>query len=205
MKQFEGTANLYMEKIEGTALSTAATPRLWLRYGDDTFVIQQEEHKQNFLENINNVDPANKFTVENSQQGRAILFLYTIVEPQADNTLSHTAYRKPMHTDQYLQWDSHHHLVAKYSIISTLTHRARTVCTTTELLNQELQHLREALTKCKYPKQDLDKIEKDLSATTRMGATWKRTRMNKVGVRMTTTMGTLRKEMPPRIDTPRAT
>ena len=45
-------------------------------------------------------------------------------------------------------------------MISTLTHRARTVCTMPELLKSELQHLRKALTKCKYPKWALDKVEK---------------------------------------------
>ena len=64
-----------------------------------------------------------------------------------------------MHTYQYLQWDSHHNLGAKYSVISTLTHKARTVCTKPELLNKDIQHLRNALTKCKYPKWALDKVE----------------------------------------------
>ena len=45
-------------------------------------------------------------------------------------------------------------------MISTLTHRARTVYTKPELLNSELQHLRKALTKCKYPKWALDKMER---------------------------------------------
>ena len=45
--------NLYMEHFERTALRTASNPRLWLRYVDDTFATQQEEHKQNFLEHIN--------------------------------------------------------------------------------------------------------------------------------------------------------
>ena len=104
-------------------------PRLWMRYVDDTFVIQQEEHRQNFLEHINNMVPAIKFTLESNQQDVSIPFLDTIVKPEADSTLSLTVYRKPMHTDQYLQWDSHHNLVAKYSVISILTQRARTVCT----------------------------------------------------------------------------
>ena len=101
-----------------------------MRHVDDTLVIQQEGHKPN-LEHINKVDPAIKFTVEGDQENGAIPFLDTLVEPEADNTLSITIYRKPMHTDQYLQWDSHHNLAAKYSVISTLTHRARTVCTKT--------------------------------------------------------------------------
>ena len=68
-----------------------------------------------------------------------------------------------MHSDQYLQWDSQHNLPATYSVISTLTHRARTVCTKPELLNQEMQHLRKAITKCKYPKWALDKMERRFS------------------------------------------
>ena len=38
-------ANLYMEYYEKKALSTTSTPRLWMRYVDDTFVIQQEGQK----------------------------------------------------------------------------------------------------------------------------------------------------------------
>ena len=49
---------------------------------------------------------------------------------------------------------------AKYSVNSTLTQKARTVCTKPEHLNQEIQHLGEALTQCKYPKWALDKIER---------------------------------------------
>ena len=56
------------------------------------------------------------------------------------------------HMDQYLQWDSHHHLSAKYSVISTLTHRAKIVYNNPELLQKEMEHLRKALTNCIYPK-----------------------------------------------------
>ena len=73
--------NLYMKHFERSALSTATTPRVWMRYVDD------------------------------------------------------------------IQWDSHYNLVAKYSALSTLTHSTRTVCTKSELLNQEIQQLRKALTK----------------------------------------------------------
>ena len=71
-----------------------------MRYVDDTFVIQQEEHKHNFLDHSNKVDPAIKFTVESNQCDGAIPFLDTTVKPEADNTLSLTVCRKPTHTDQ---------------------------------------------------------------------------------------------------------
>ena len=49
---------------------------------------------------------------------------------------------KPTHTDRYLQWDSHHHLSAKFSVIQTLSHRASIVCSNPELLLKEKDHLR---------------------------------------------------------------
>ena len=139
-------ANLYMEYFERTALSTATTPRLWMRYVDATFVIQQEEHKQNFLEHINNVGPAIMFTVESNHHDGAIPFLDTKVKPEVDNTLSITVYRKPMHADQYLLLDSHHNLAAKYSVISTLTTELTHFAP--NLNSQEIQHFSKALTKC---------------------------------------------------------
>ena len=128
-------ANLYMEYLEQKALSTVPhLPRFWHRFVDDTFVIHKEVNKQDFLQHINSVDPAIRFTVEDNKEDGFIPFLDTIVKPEADGSLSITVYRKPMHTDQYLQWDSHHHLSAKFSVINTLSHRAKTVCSRPELL-----------------------------------------------------------------------
>ena len=107
---------------------------------DDTFVIQQGSHKQLFLDHINHIEPAIKFTVEGNQENGTIPFLDTLVKPEADNPLSISVYRKPNHTDQYLKWDSHCNLAAKYSVIGTLTHRAKTVCMGQELFNKEIQH-----------------------------------------------------------------
>ena len=161
-------ANLYMEYLEQKALSTAPNPpKFWGRYVDDTFVIHKEANKQSFLQHINSVDPAIRFTVEDNKEDGSIPFLDTIVKPEVDGSLSITVYRKPTHTDQYLQWDSHHHLSAKFSVIQTLSHRASTVFSNPELLQKEKQHLRKALTKCNYPKWALDKVEKRLNRSTR--------------------------------------
>ena len=157
-------ANLYMEHFEQKAPSTAHTPaRFWHRYVDDTCVINKEIHKQEFLQHINSVDPAIQFTMETNNEDGSIPFLDTIVKPEADGTLSITVYRKPIHKDQYLQWDSHHHLSAKFSVIHTLSHRAQTVCSNPELLHREKAHLRNALTQCKYLKWALDKVERMLN------------------------------------------
>ena len=116
---------------------------LWHQYEDDTGVIQKEEYKQNFLQHMISVDLAIQFTMENNKEDGGIPFLDTTVKPETEGKMSITVYRKPTHMDQYLQWDNHHHLSAKYSVISILTH------SNPELLQKEMEHLMKALTNCK--------------------------------------------------------
>ena len=71
--------------------------------------------------------------------------------PQSDGSLITSVYRKPTHTDQYLQWNSRHHLSAKFSVINTFKQRARTVCSNQHLLQEEEDDLNRALKRCKYP------------------------------------------------------
>ena len=103
---------------------------------DDTFVIKKEENQQNFLQHTDSVDLAIQFAMENNKKDSAIPFLDTVVKPETDGKLSITVYRKLKCENQYLQWDSHHHLSAKYSVISTHTHRAKIVCSNPEFLQK---------------------------------------------------------------------
>ena len=57
--------------------------------------------------------------------------------PEEDGSLKTTVFRKPTHTDLYLQWDSHHTLPSKYSVIGTLLHRAKTIWSDPHLLKQD--------------------------------------------------------------------
>ena len=123
-------ANIFMEEFEVKALSSIPhPPSLWLRFFDDTFVINRAEHSQDLLHHINNQDPHIQFTVEQTQQG-SLPFLDTLVMIEPDNTFSTTVYRKPTHTDQYLHWDINHHITAKQSVYNTLAHRAKIVSST---------------------------------------------------------------------------
>ena len=152
-------ANLYMESFENRALTSAVNPpRLWKRYVDDTCVIIKQSQKEEFLQYINSVDPSIKFTTEEPRQDGSMPFLDTLVTPQQNGTLTTSVYSKPTHTDLYLQWDSHHNLASKFSVINTLTHRAKAVCYNAKLLETELKHLQEVLGHCKYPKWAIDKV-----------------------------------------------
>ena len=58
-----------------------------------------------------------------------------------------------------MQWDSHHSLSSKYSVIGTLTHRAKVVFTNSELLQGELNNLIRALGKCNYPTWAIKRVQ----------------------------------------------
>ena len=86
-------------------------------------------------------------------------FLDTIVTINDDGSLNTKVYRMPTHTDLYLQWDSHHAIAAKYSVINTLHHRARAVCSNKQLLKEEEDHLQKVLTENKYPILALNRVK----------------------------------------------
>ena len=74
-----------------------------------------------------------------------------LISPDENGRLNTSVYKKETHTDQYLHWDSHHPITSKYSVVGTLYHRARTVCSTPEKLQKEEKHLYQSLKRCKYP------------------------------------------------------
>ena len=133
---------------------------LWKRFVDDTFVVIKKCHQEEFFHHINLIEDTIQFTAEDTQADGSLPFLDVLVIPQPDGSLSTAVYRKPIHTGQYLQWDSHHAISAKYSVISTLFHRAKEVCSTKQHLEEEQDHIKQALTACKYPKWALNRVEK---------------------------------------------
>ena len=128
-------ANIFMEHFEKQALESAPhPPSLWRRFVDDTFVILETSHKEEFFHHLNSLDSHIKFTVENTRDDGSIPFLDTLITPNNDGCLQKQVFRKPTHTNQYLKWDSHHAISNKYSVISSLLHRAKDICSNQELL-----------------------------------------------------------------------
>ena len=157
-------ANLYMEDFETKAISSAVHPPSTLkRLVDDTFVVIESSRKEEFLDHINNLDPNIQFTTEDAKPYGSLPFLDTLIQKQPDNSLSTSVYRKPTHTDLYLQWNSHHHLSAKYSVINTLRHSAKTVCSNQHLLEKEEKDLNRALSNCRYPPWALNRARINIS------------------------------------------
>ncbi|XP_071441730.1 conserved oligomeric Golgi complex subunit 3-like [Hetaerina americana] len=118
-------ANFFMEDFEEKALRTAKLrPRYFFRYVDDTFIVWPHGPAalNEFLEHMNSVHPNIRFTMEKEDNGQ-LPFLDILIKKREDGTLSHSVYRKPTHTDLYLNGESHHHPSQKRSVLSTLLHR----------------------------------------------------------------------------------
>ena len=153
-------ANLFMEDLEVQAIQTSSTPpTLWKRFVDDTFTIIKKEDRNSFLQHLNSIHQNIKFTCEEVRDDGSMSFLDILITPKEDGSLSTSVFRKPTHTDLYLQWDSHNTISFKYSVAGTQYHRAKTICSDPPLLQREEDHLCQALKKCKYPTWDINRVK----------------------------------------------
>ena len=144
-------ANLYMEFFEELALRTApARPRIWKRYVDDTFTLVKKGDVDELLIHLNSIRPSIKLTTE-LEEGGSIPFLDTRVTRKVDGKLDVTVYRKPMHTDRYLHFSSHHPTHVKKGLVRCLYDRARNITKEASNLETEKAHLSGALQRNGYP------------------------------------------------------
>src|SRR5215475_9299218 len=80
-----------------------------------------------FLNHLNGLHKKIKFTMEIEKDGH-LPFLDIHIYRRTDGSLGHKIYRKPTHTNLYLQQNSHHHPANKNSVLTSLIHRAKTLC-----------------------------------------------------------------------------
>ena len=121
-------------------------PRLWLRYVDDTFVIQNADYNHQFLQHISSIGPHIQFTAETPKSDGSIPFLYIYFHMDLTTLLTNVKVI-PTHTDQYLHWDNHHNPSSKFSVLNNHTDRARTVYAHPQLLHKEEEIHKGGITK----------------------------------------------------------
>ncbi|XP_072020328.1 uncharacterized protein [Amphiura filiformis] len=149
-------ANIFMEALEQQGIATApldCRPKLWLRYVDDILEVIQRDSVQQLTDHINQVDKSGsiKFTFEQESQGQ-LPFLDTLIVKKDDGTVKLLVYRKPTHTDQYLNYQSHHPLHQKLGVVRTLYNRKDTIVTEEQDKEEEEKKIQEALQTCGNPK-----------------------------------------------------
>ena len=144
-------ANIYMEYFEEMALgSTSLKPSIWLRYGDDTFILwPHQENVQILLDHVNSIRPTIQFTMEKEQDNK-LPFLDVLVTCTEQGFRS-SVYCKPTFTRQYFNFNSHHPYTVKKGIVYCLQHRAKTISSDTDAYQEEMISLRNNLHRNNYP------------------------------------------------------
>ena len=140
-----------MEDVETRAIETFAhPPKLWLRYVDDTYVIIEKKFLNIFFDHINNLEPSTKFTME-TENDNQLPFLDTLIQRSKNGELSSSIFRKPTHTDRYLNFRSDHPLQHKRAVFDTLMHRAVILPSHKLEKRKEIKYIKTALKKNLYP------------------------------------------------------
>lgn len=145
-------ANLVMEEVEQTAISTYhKPPRFWKRYVDDTCTVLPKGSVHEFHRHLNGVNRHIQFTVEEEKDG-CLPFLDILLTRDVDGSIQTAVYRKKTHTDRYLDFSSHHPLSHKRSVAATLLRRARDLSSNAVNRSKEETHVVSALRSNGYPR-----------------------------------------------------
>ncbi|KFD52603.1 hypothetical protein M514_06450, partial [Trichuris suis] len=119
---------------------TDATPLFFKRYVDDVFAILPRGKEDSFLEIMNNEFPnVILFTIEKEVDGK-LPFLDTLII-RSPNGIKTTVYRKPTHSDKYVDSSSRHPKPVLIGILQNMVDRAITICDP-DYLTQEIEHIR---------------------------------------------------------------
>jgi hypothetical protein len=131
--------------FEGKALdSFPLKPKGWRIYVDDTNFLwtHGRNNLDEFFDHLNNQHENIKFTME-IEKDNSILFLDVCITKKGNGSFGHEVYRKPTHTDRYLNVDSHHFPSQNLGVVNTLMTRDLRM-SDEEHVELELNHLEDA-------------------------------------------------------------
>ena len=143
-----------MVHLEESIVTTlGATMPLWFRYVDDTFTFIKEQEVENVKTILNNFHPDIKFTSE-MEINNSISFLDIRLIKNNQGTLITEVHRKQTDTNKYIHWKSFAPDTWKIGTLKGLFRRAYTVCSNSDGLKKEIDHLFFVFTKVNgYPEQ----------------------------------------------------
>ena len=110
----------------------------------------KKDEAEGLLDHLNSVRSSIQLTLEVEKDGM-LPFLDTLLQKKEDGSLDVTVYRKPTHTNHYLNFQSHHPPHVKRGLVRCLHDRARGITSTQDNLQKEEHHLSKVLRRSGYP------------------------------------------------------
>ena len=151
-------ADLVMEDVQQRALRTYPNPpKFWKRYVDDTCCILRSDLVDDFHSHLNTIETTIQFTLEIEAQAQ-LPFLDVLILRNPDKFIDTTVFRKPTHTNKYLDFSSHHPIAHKTAVVRTLFHRAITIPSTDPSKTEEQQTVVKSLELNGYPKKAIERM-----------------------------------------------
>ena len=153
--------NMVMEDVEKRALETFTTPlKCWKQYVDDVFCIAPKDLVASLFQHINNIEPSIQFTLESENAQGYLPLLDVQLQRSDEGSISTSVYRKPIHTDKYLDFTSRHLSTHKNAVVRTLFSRANTHSSSTQHLRSECERIYGSLCLNHYPASFVRRLEK---------------------------------------------
>ena len=155
--------DIFMADLEEKALAGASediAPSVWKRYVDNILSVVNRKKGQQLLEYLNAQHGQIKFVME-EKRDRSLPFTDIGFSREEYRQVVGQVYRKPTHTNRYVQFTSHHPTSVKSGFIDCLVQGATIVSSNDELFKKQLDKIREAMEQNNYPKHFVEKtIEK---------------------------------------------
>ena len=135
-------------------------PSIWLRFVDDVFAVwpHGKDNLDIFLQHLNNQHVNISFTMELEING-CLPFLDVLLQKSSDGSLIHSVYRKPTHTNQYINALSHSPMFQKISTMRNLFNRSFDICHP-DRLSDEIKNLKNIFLQNGYNTEQIERALK---------------------------------------------
>ena len=132
-------ADIFMIELEKAVLpELTECIKYWKRYVDDTISFVKLGAMNYIITKLDSFDNNIQLTFEEEDKGK-LLFLDVLIQ-RMGNSIVTTLFRKLTNNEIYLNWNVFAPDTWKRGILKTLVERAYIVCSTNELLPEELKY-----------------------------------------------------------------
>ena len=120
-------------------------PKWWFPYVDDSHACLRKDQVDQFHKHFNSINPDIQFTLELENTNEQGLPFVDTVTRRRGRAIHVDVYRKPRHTDRYIDFFSCHPLCHKRSVVNTLLKRANNILSTNKGRREETQRVKAVL------------------------------------------------------------